>query len=218
MIELENVTKTYPTEFGPKLVLDSVDATFPRRVSTGILGRNGAGKSTFLRILSGAEAPDVGVVRRMARLSWPIGYSGGIVGSLSAAENCRFVAGLYGADPDSVAEYARAFADIGDYFELPVKTYSSGMRSRVAFGLSMALEFDYYLVDEGIGAGDWTFQERCRIAFKRRADRAAVIIVSHQIGLVKQWCERFGVLHEGKLYFFDDFEEARRLYEGRDAR
>jgi len=217
MIELESVTKTYPTAHGPKLVLDAVDAVFPRRVSTGILGRNGAGKSTFLRVLAGAEQPDSGTIRRNARISWPIGYSGGIIGSLSAAENCRFVAGLYGADPDSVAEYARAFADIGHYFEMPVKTYSSGMKSRVAFGLSMALEFDYYLVDEGIGAGDWTFQERCRVAFKRRADRAAVIIVSHQVGLVKQWCQRFGVMHLGKLHFFDDFEEARRLYEGRDA-
>jgi capsular polysaccharide transport system ATP-binding protein len=217
MIELERVTKTYPTPRGPKLVLDSVSATFPLRTSVGILGRNGAGKSTLMRIIGGAELPDDGIVHRPARVSWPIGFSGGVAGSLTGEQNSRFLANLYGADPDGVAEFASTFADIGSYFHMPVKTYSSGMRARLAFALSMALDFDYYLVDEVIGTGDTRFQERSRNALRERRDRAAVILVSHQLQVVREWCELYAVLDRGELEFFDDFERAKRTYERASA-
>lgn len=214
MIELVGVTKVYPTPRGPKLVLDNLSAQFPPLVSVGILGRNGAGKSTLMRILNGADTPTHGYVRRKGRISWPLGYSGGLVGALTPEENCHFVARIHGADPLEVAEFTRAFADIGSNFHLPVKMASAGMKSRVAFALSMALDFDYYLVDEAIGAGDWTFQHKAQQAMRERADRSAVLLVSHSMGTVKQWCDVYAVLHGGKLEFFEDFEEARRFYQG----
>jgi capsular polysaccharide transport system ATP-binding protein len=147
MIELEQVTKIYATKQGSNVVLDSVDLTFPARTNIGILGRNGAGKSTLLRLISGAELPDSGYVHRRGAISWPLGFGGGFNGSLTGEENCRFVARIYGVEVDDVVDFARDFADIGEYFYMPVKTYSSGMKARLAFGLSMAVEFDVYLVD-----------------------------------------------------------------------
>ena len=146
-------------------MLDQLSAVFEEGVSVGILGRNGAGKSTLLRILGGAEQPDSGRVIRKGRVSWPIGFSGGFNGSLTGEENARFVARIYDADIDRVIEFAKDFAEIGDYFQMPVRTYSSGMKARLAFGLSMAIDFDTYLVDEVTAVGDATFQERCREAF-----------------------------------------------------
>ncbi|MCA8972821.1 MAG: ATP-binding cassette domain-containing protein, partial [Planctomycetes bacterium] len=154
MIRLEGVTKAYRTTVGDHVVLDRIDADFPEAVSIGVLGRNGAGKSTLLRILGGAEQPDAGKVTRSGRVSWPIGFAGGFNSSLTGEENCRFVARIYDADLDEVIESTRAFADIGAYFRMPVRTYSSGMRARLAFGLSMAIDFDTYLVDEVTAVGD----------------------------------------------------------------
>ncbi len=213
MIELDRVTKTYATKVGPKLVLNAVSAVFPPRVNVGILGRNGAGKSTLMRILGAAETPDDGVIRRRGRVSWPMGIAPGLVGSLTAEENCHFVARIHGADPDTVAGFVRGFADVGDYFTMPVKTYSSGMRQRINFSLSMALDFDYYLVDEGLGAGDSAFGRRARQAIKARADHAAIIMVSHSHAQIQQWCELFAVLRDGRLEFFEHFGDARRIYE-----
>lgn len=213
MIELIGVSKSFATPFGRKVVLDAVDGTFAPLESVGILGRNGAGKSTLMRIISGAQQPDDGYVRREGRVSWPLGYSGGLAGPLTGEANCRMVARLYGADPDAIADFARSFADVGEYFLMPVRTYSSGMRARVAFGLSMALDFDYYLVDESIGAGDSRFANRCRKAFEDRANRAAVILVSHSLPTVHHWCRRYAVLHAGHLEFYENFEVARKMYE-----
>lgn len=212
MIELKNVTKTYMTHAGEHVVLDRVDTIFPARVSVGVLGRNGAGKSTLLRILGGAEQPDSGQVVRHGRVSWPIGFAGGFHGSLTGEENCRFVARIYGADVDEVVEFARGFAEIGHYFNEPVRTYSSGMRARLAFGLSMALDFDTYLVDEVTAVGDRVFQEKCRRAFAERRERSSVIIVSHQLATIKEYCDRFALLRRGKLTMFDDIAEVERLY------
>lgn len=213
MIELLGVSKSYGTPFGRKVVLDSVDARFEPNVSVGILGRNGAGKSTLMRIIGGAQQADYGVVRREGRVSWPLGYAGGLAGAITGEANCRMVARMYGADPDDIAEFARGFADIGEYFLMPVSTYSSGMKARVAFGLSMALDFDFYLVDESIGAGDSRFAVRCRNAFRERADRSAVILVSHSLGTVHQWCRQYAVLNAGHLDFYENFNIARLMYE-----
>jgi len=213
MIELDRISKAYPTMSGFKVVLDDVSFSFPAQTNVGILGRNGSGKSTLLRILAGTEEADGGTVVRRGTVSWPIGFSGGFNGSLSGEENCRFVARIYGQDVDEVVGFTADFADLGDYFYMPVKTYSSGMRARLAFGLSMAVEFDAYLVDEVTAVGDSTFQERCRKAFLDRSGRSSVIIVSHSISTVKSYCDRCAVLRDGRLFYFDSVDEAERFYE-----
>lgn len=213
MIELRDVTKVYPTVKGENVVLDSVSFTFPARTNIGILGRNGAGKSTLMRIIAGTEQPDAGEVIRRGNVSWPIGFGGGFNGSLTGEENCRFVARIYGADVDDVVGFTMAFAELGDYFHMPVKTYSSGMRARLAFGLSMAIEFDAYLVDEVTAVGDTQFQEKCRKAFEARSGRSSVIIVSHSLTTIKEYCQRCAVLKAGKFRCFDSVDEANDYYE-----
>lgn len=217
MIELHSVTKAYRTSSGDRVVLDRISAVFPSRVSVGIFGRNGAGKSTLLRILGGAELPDDGKVVHHGIVSWPIGFAGGFNGELSGKENCHFVARIYGVDIDETADFAQRFADIGEYFYMPVRTYSSGMRARLAFGLSMAIDFDVYLVDEVTAVGDSTFQQRCKDAFAERKERSSVIMVSHSANTIKQHCERFAVLRDGHLAFYDDFDVAMKEYEAASA-
>lgn len=217
MIELRGICKTYQTSAGPNCVLDNVDLRLPARQSVGILGRNGAGKSTLLRIIGGAELPDAGEVIRRGRISWPIGFGGGFNGSLSGEENCRFVARIYGQDVDYVIDETRDFADIGAYFHMPVRTYSSGMRARLAFALSMAIDFDVYLVDEVTAVGDKQFQEKCRQAFAERRERSSIVMVSHQPTTLKQYCRSFAVLREGRLALFDDFDQAAEHHEGKLA-
>jgi capsular polysaccharide transport system ATP-binding protein len=213
MIELRHITKVYKTKHGPNVVLDDIHVTLPPRESIGILGRNGAGKSTLLRIIGGAEAPTVGSVIRTGRVSWPIGFTGGFNGTLSGEENCRFVARIYGQDVDWVIERTREFAEIGDYFYEPVRTYSSGMRARVAFGLSMAIDFDLYLVDEVTAVGDKPFKRKCRAAFAERRERAGLIMVSHDLATLADYCRRGAVLDHGKLRVYDSITEASEAYE-----
>jgi len=213
MIELHNVTKAYATHTGSNVVLDSVSVSFAPRTNVGVLGKNGAGKSTLLRVIAGTEQPDVGTVTRRGTVSWPIGFSGGFNGSLSGEENCRFVARIYGQEVDEVVGFTMDFAELGEYFYMPVKTYSSGMRARLAFGLSMAIEFDAYLVDEVTAVGDARFQQKCRQAFQERSGRSAVIIVSHQLTTIRDYCEHCAVLNRGQLHYFSSIDEARRMYE-----
>lgn len=213
MIELANVYKTYGTIAGPNVVLNDVSAIFPARETIGILGRNGAGKSTLLRLISGVEKPDAGQVTRTGRVSWPLGFAGGFSPSLSGEENCRFVARIYGEDVDRVVVATRDFADLGNYFYMPVRTYSSGMRARLAFGLSMAVDFDVYLVDEVTAVGDAQFQEKCRKAFEARSERSSLIIVSHSMLTIRSYCKRCAVLRNGKLRIFDTVKEAAKAYE-----
>lgn len=213
MIELSDVTKSYQTRSGSNVVLDRISFTFPPRTNIGILGKNGSGKSTLLRVIAGTEQPDSGTIRWGGLVSWPIGFSGGFNGSLSGEENCRFVARIYGADIDEVVGFTMDFSELGEYFHMPVRTYSSGMRSRLAFGLSMAIQFDAYLVDEVTAVGDANFQAKCRKAFEERSDRSSVIIVSHQMNTVRAYCERCAVLKNGKLSIFDSVDAASKEYE-----
>jgi capsular polysaccharide transport system ATP-binding protein len=213
LIELDHVTKVYPTRTGSNVVLDAISFSFPPRTNIGILGKNGSGKSTLLRVIAGTELADSGTVRRAGTVSWPIGFSGGFNGSLSGEENCRFVARIYGADVDEVVGFTMDFAELGEYFYMPVKTYSSGMRARLGFGLSMAIEFDAYLVDEVTAVGDANFQEKCRKAFDARSGHSSVIIVSHHLGTVKDYCQHCAVLRDGRLLYFDSVDEAQRVYE-----
>lgn len=213
MIELSQVTKAYRMRHGVNVVLNNVNFRFERGSNVGILGKNGSGKSTLLRILSGAEQPDAGSVVRRGRVSWPIGFSGGFSPSLTGNENARFVARLYGADVHTVCGFAYEFSELGDYFDMPVRTYSSGMRARLAFALSMAVDFDVYLVDEVTAVGDSTFQKKCRRAFQDRRGHSSVIIVSHDLKTIKSYADHCLVLRRGSLVAFDHVAEAARFYE-----
>jgi capsular polysaccharide transport system ATP-binding protein len=215
VIELRNVTKIYQTNFGPHLVLDDVNLRISPLESMGILGRNGAGKSTLLRIIGGAELPSTGSVIRGSRVSWPVGFAGGLNGSLSGEENCRFVARIYAQDIDRVVDETRAFADLGKYFYEPVRTYSTGMRARVAFGLSMAIDFDFYLVDEVTAVGDRTFRRRSGLALAARCRHAGLIMVSHDVSTLELHCRRCAFLDEGVLRVYDSVAEAASAYEAR---
>lgn len=212
MITVDNVFKAYPTNKGPHVVLDHVSFEIPAKDNVGILGVNGAGKSTLLRIMSGVEMPDAGRVERKGRISWPIGFAGGFNGSLSGEENCRFVARIYGEDVDRVVGFTHEFSELKDYFFMPIKTYSSGMKSRLAFGLSMAVDFDLYLVDEVTAVGDAAFQKKCRDAFAERRERSGLIMVSHQPTTIKSFCRRAAILRGGKLEMFDTVAEAEKAY------
>lgn len=212
MIALVDVTKSYQTGAGRHLVLDRVSMRFPTRARIGILGVNGAGKSTLLRILGGAELPDSGVVRRKGRISWPLGFSGGLNGALTGEENCRFVARVYDEDLDSVTDFAQGFAELGEYFFMPVRTYSSGMRARLSFGLSMAIDFDTYLVDEVTAVGDERFRQQSRAHFRQRGRRAGIIMVSHQMATIREYCDQCAVLSRGQLDLYDDIDRAERAY------
>jgi capsular polysaccharide transport system ATP-binding protein len=217
MLELRHITKIYKTSSGPNVVLRDLSLTLPARESIGVIGRNGAGKSTLMRIIGHAEAPTAGEVIHHGRVSWPIGFAGGFNGSLTGEENCRFVARIYGQDIEYVIERTREFAEIGRYFFEPVRTYSSGMRARVAFGLSMAIEFDLYLVDEVTAVGDKAFRKKCRAAFAERRERAGLIMVSHEPSTLTEYCTRCIVLDEGTAAIYDTIEEAAAAYEAKDA-
>lgn len=210
IVELAGVTKGYTTNGRFKPVLRGIDLVFPKGESVGILGRNGAGKSTLLRIIAGTDQPDAGEVRRYGRMSFPIGFRGSFAGQLSGEENCRFAARIYGQDVDYVTAYAMDFAEIGEAFFDPVHTYSSGMKARLAFGLSMALEFDVYLVDEVTAVGDREFKRKCRRAFDERRERASLIMVSHSLPTLRQNCDRCALLVNGKLELYDSVREAAK--------
>lgn len=212
MIELIDIEKTYHGKQGRIHVLRGVSATFPRGDSIGILGQNGAGKSTLLRIMCGTERATFGSVRRHVAVSWPLGFSGSFSGSLTGAENLRFVCRIYGADIEEVTDFVSGFSELGPSMHEPVKTYSSGMKSRLAFSLSMAVRFQVYVIDEALAAGDVAFQRKCKKIFEERRSGSDVIMVSHSIDMVKEYCTRAGVLHGGKLTMYDTIDEANDVY------
>ncbi len=212
MITLENVTKVYRTRGGPKVIVDQLTCVIPDGCNLGILGVNGAGKSTLMRLIAGIEEPDAGRIRRLDRVSFPLGFSGTFAGSLSGRENAIFLARIYGAPTEYVVDFAEDFAEIGDYFDMPVNTYSSGMRARLAFGISMAIDFDVYLVDEVTSVGDASFQEKCRVALTDRFAYSDVIMISHAPETLVQYCNRGAVLHDGVLTFYDTIDAANQAH------
>ena len=211
-IELRNVTKFYRTEGRKKVILEKVSLAFERGYSYGVLGVNGAGKSTTLRLISGSELPNSGRIRRNVRVSWPLGFAGGFHPMMSGRDNLKFVARAYGANVDQVTEFVEDFAELGDYINAPIKTYSSGMSARLAFGLSMAIEFDCYLIDEVIAVGDARFQAKCTKAFQKRRENADLIVVSHSMATIKTFCQRGIVLVDGRPLYFEDVENAIETY------
>ncbi len=212
-LELRDVTKTYPTRSGAHTVLARANLRLERGEKLGILGRNGAGKSTLLRLLAGSERPSSGTIERQMSVSWPLAFAGGFQGTLTGLDNVRFVARVYGADPQRVDAFVEDFAELGKFLREPVRTYSSGMRARLAFAISMAIEFDCFLIDEVISVGDARFHEKCRIElFGRRADRA-MVIVSHEPHNIREHCDHVAVLHMGRLHPFQSVSEAYAFYE-----
>lgn len=212
MIRLSRVSKFYKTENHRKVVLDEVTYSFDTRYTYGILGSNGAGKSTLLRLIGGTELPNSGQIFRDLRISWPLGFGGGFHPLMTGRENIKFVSRIYGANPRRVIDFVEYFSELGNYLDMPVSTYSSGMGARLAFGLSMAIDFDCYLVDEITAVGDARFGLRCRQAFEEKRGRSSMIMVSHNIGTMKAYCDRGLVLHRGKLVAFGHIDDAIEFY------
>lgn len=216
MIELVNLTKYYPTQNGRYYVFRDLNFSFPDGVSIGLMGRNGAGKSTLMRLMGGLDTPDHGQVRTTNSISWPVGLASGFQGSLSARDNVRFVCRLYGAHGEAMKEkirFVEEFAEIGKFFDLPMKTYSSGMKGRVSFGLSMAFSFDYYLIDEGMATGDPIFRKKAQAVFKDRTRDSSLILVSHNTRDIQDLCDVVVVLDNGQATLYENVTEGLAVYQ-----
>ncbi len=212
MIKLEHIFKEYPVKNGKRVVLDDINLTVNRGEKIGILGRNGAGKSTLVRILGGVERPTSGLLYKDMTISWPLAFAGAFQGSLTGADNVRFVCRIYNVDYKKALTIVEDFAELGRYLYEPLKVYSSGMRARLGFAISLAIEFDCYLIDEVISVGDASFHQKCQVElFEKRADRA-MIIVSHELHNIKDYCTKTAVLDKGKLTVFDDVDESLSIY------
>ena len=217
MIELKNVSKNYPIHGGERVILDQINLTIHSSEKIGILGRNGSGKSTLIRLISGAEKPTTGIVDRRMKVSWPLALSGGFQGSLTGLDNLRFICRIYNTPIKDKISYVQDFSELGRYFWEPVKTYSSGMRARLAFALSMVIEFDCFLIDEVVAVGDDRFRARCEEElFIKRKDRA-MIIVSHQANYIKKHCDRVCVLLRGQMHHFDSVDAGFEFYKQHSA-
>lgn len=213
MIILDNLVKKYATRTGPRTVLDRINLTVRKGEKIGILGRNGAGKSTLIRAISGAELPTSGHIHRGISISWPLAFGGAFQGSLTGLDNLRFICRVYNTEIEPAIQYVKEFSELGAYLKEPVRKYSSGMRARLAFAISMAVEFDCFLIDEVVSVGDSRFHEKCRIElFEKRKDRA-MILVSHDPGYIRAHCDHAAVLVAGKLTTFNQVDDAFAFYQ-----
>lgn len=213
MISVIDVTKDYRAHGGRRRVLDRVNFDLERGQKLGVLGRNGAGKSTLIRIVGGVEVPTAGEVQRSMSVSWPLAFGGAFQGSLSGIDNLRFICRIYGLDYDATRAFVDDFAELGSQLGEPVKTYSSGMRARLAFALTIAIEFECYLIDEVIMVGDGRFTRRCQDElFDKRSDRA-IILVSHDMGFIRTVCDSAAVIHDSHFQMCDSVADAVSFYE-----
>lgn len=212
MIRFDNVTKIYRTDGHRRTILERVSFTLKPGTSYGILGINGAGKSTSMRLIAGTEDPTRGRIHRNLRVSWPLGFGGGFHPMMTGRDNIIFVARIYGEDPRKVLEFVEDFSELGTYLDVPIRTYSSGMASRLAFGMSMAIPFDCYLIDEVTAVGDARFQRRCHDAFNARRENADVIMVSHDMETIRSWCSQGIVLINGRAVVYEDVNDAIEVY------
>jgi len=214
MLEFENVSKSFWTGQQRKVILDRASFRVDLGHSLGILAPNGTGKTTIINMMAGLEKPDEGEIRRRCRISFPLGFVGGVVNRHTGTENTRYIARLYNLDADYVEAFCRWLADIGEYFDMPVGTYSQGMRARYSFALMLAIEFDIYLIDEGMPATtDVTFNRRAGKILRERLETATVVVVSHQAETLEKFCRSAAVLKGGRLHMFDTLEEAKQLYD-----
>ncbi|MBD8876663.1 ABC transporter ATP-binding protein [Roseibium polysiphoniae] len=208
MIRLDRVTKSFKLKGETRYIAKDVSFTIPRGDSIGLLGRNGAGKSTLLRLIAGTIKPTSGRIIRRANVSFPLGFQGSFNGSLTGEQNVRFVARIYGHDTQELVDYVQDFAELGKSYQMPVKTYSSGMKARLAFGVSMGINFDYYLVDEITAVGDANFKKKCQQVFRRKLQQSDIIMVSHSNGALKEYCTTGVVLEDGSLTYFPNIDDA----------
>lgn len=214
MIEFLNVSKSFWTGTQRKVILDQVSFRVEIGNSLGILAPNGTGKTTLINMMAGLEKPDEGEIRRYSKISFPLGFMGGVSGKHTARENCRFIARMYRLDPDYVEAFCRWLCNLEEYFEMPVATYSTGMSARFSFALMLALDFDIYLIDEGMPAStDVEFNRKAGQILRERLEKTTIVIVSHQPEVLKKFCRSAAVLRDGQFYMFDTLEEARRLYD-----
>lgn len=214
MIEFESVSKSFWTGKSRKVILDRASFRVDVGNSLGILAPNGTGKTTIINMMAGLEKPDEGKITRTSRISFPLGFMGGVVNKHTGTENVRYIARLYGLDPDYVESFCRWLCDIAEYFDMPVGTYSQGMRSRFSFALMLAMEFDIYLIDEGMpSTTDVNFNRKAGSILRERLKEATVVVVSHQADTLEKFCKTAAVLKNGQLYMFDSLEEAKRLYD-----
>jgi len=211
MIELKNVTKYFQTKKGKNYILKDVTFSIPSDVNIGILGRNGTGKSTLMRMLGQIEFPNNGKITSTKSFSWPLGLSGGFVGNMTGKANVKFVCRLYGKNSDEIKDiiqFVKDFSELGNYFDMPIRTYSSGMKGRLSFGLSLAFDFDYMLIDETLSVGDARFKKKSKEALLKKIENCNVLLVSHDMNTLKELCESGIVVDKGKLYYFDKIEDA----------
>ena len=215
MFELRNVTKSYLTPKGRRYVFRNLSMSIPPGKNIGLIGRNGAGKSTLMRLLGAADIPDSGSIVTDKSISWPVGLTGGFQGSMTGRENIKFVCRVYGAMGDDMRDkirYVQEFAEIGDWIDEPIKTYSSGMRSRVAFGLSMAFDFDYYLIDEVMSVGDAQFKRKCADVFQEKLQQSKVVLVTHNMNEVQKICDIVLLVRNGEIQVYEDVAEGIKAY------
>ena len=213
MLAFDHVSKVYNLKGVEKVILDDLSFAFPESRNVAIMGKNGAGKSTMMRLLAGSEPPTTGHVYRSLNVSWPLGFAGGFNGSMTGIENIRFVSRIYGQDTERVIDYVKDFAELGQSLRLPIKTYSSGMRARLAFGLSMAINFQVYLIDEITAVGDQTFRKKSNAVFHEKLQSSQIIMVSHSAATIKEYCDCGLLLNDGGVTFYDDVGDLLKAYQ-----
>jgi capsular polysaccharide transport system ATP-binding protein len=213
VIAFQNVSKSYRVTGGRKVILNDLSLTLPAGARIALMGRNGAGKSTLLGLIAGTVPADSGRIVRTGSMSWPLGFAGSFANDLTGIQNTRFAARIYGADTDALVDYVTEFSELGSFMRMPLRTYSAGMRARLAFGLSMGLGFDWYLVDEITAVGDAAFRTKSLGVFKDRLGSAGLLMVSHSVPMLRQFCTSGLVLEDGAARYFDDIEEAVSVHE-----
>ncbi|MDB2578426.1 ABC transporter ATP-binding protein [Tateyamaria sp.] len=212
MIVFDNVTKSFVLEGRRKDIITNANFTFPDGRSVGLLGRNGAGKSTLLQMIAGTQDTTSGRIITTGKVSWPVGFAGSFHPELTGSQNCRFIGRIYGVDTDELVEFVEEFAGLGAHFHLPLRSYSSGMKSRLAFGVSMGVAFDTYLVDEITAVGDAAFTSRSDALFKDRMRNSGAVVVSHSMPQIRRLCDAAVVLEGGQMKYFDDVEDGIRAH------
>jgi capsular polysaccharide transport system ATP-binding protein len=213
MISVRDISKSYPLKQGRRVVFDHANIDLPADKNIGLLGVNGAGKSTFLRLIAGTEQPDSGTIVRESGISWPIGFAGSFHGSSTGRANVKFIARIYGRDVEEAIHFVQQFSELGPYFDQPFKSYSSGMRARLAFGVSMAIDFSTYLVDEVTAVGDARFAAKCAEEFRRRREKSNIIMVSHSPATIREYCDSAALIAFGKIFYFNKIEDGIRAYD-----
>ena len=215
MIELKNVSKSFKTKHSRKYILKDMSITIPSDKNIGILGRNGTGKSTIMHMLGQIEFPDKGTITSDKSFSWPLGLRGGFVGNMTGKSNIKFVCRLYGKSPkeiQKIVNFVKEFSELDDYFDMPIRTYSAGMKSRLSFGLSLSFDFDYLLIDETLSVGDARFRKKSKEALLKKIETCNVLLVSHDMGTLRDICDVGIVVNNGKMRYFDNINNAINEY------